>query len=180
MELIEEITQAILQQFEERIDHDSAQKLAVSALIINDSKGDISKDVNLDIPSMTKLNGDTGVYVQYTAVRLRSLLEKIKATLPEQIINTPQELSTQEHSLLFQTSLLPYKVKQSLQLIKPHILTQYLLDLSGRFNQRYNDSPKVLEMSDSQKTSVYIMLSCYQVVFEKVMKLLHLPTVEKM
>ena len=58
-ELISDITEAILTQSEGRIDRNIATQLAVSALIINDTKGDISKDVNLDIPSMTKLNGDT-------------------------------------------------------------------------------------------------------------------------
>lgn len=185
MELIEEITQAILQQFEERMDHDSAQKLAVSALIINDTKGDISKDVNLDIASMTKLNGDTGVYVQYTAVRLKSLIQKIVGT--SSIIPTlkfPPEkityLSPEEKSLLFQTSLLAYKTRQSLDLIKPHVLTQYLLDLAGRFNKRYNDSPKVLEMDEHKKQALYPVLESYRIVFEKVMTLLHLPAVEKM
>ncbi|MFA7284925.1 MAG: arginine--tRNA ligase, partial [Candidatus Absconditabacterales bacterium] len=185
MELIEEITQAILQQFEERMDHDSAQKLAVSALIINDTKGDISKDVNLDIASMTKLNGDTGVYVQYTAVRLKSLIQKIVGT--SSIIPTlkfPPEkityLSPEEKSLLFQTSLLAYKTRQSLDLIKPHVLTQYLLDLAGRFNKRYNDSPKVLEMDEHKKQALYPVLESYRIVFEKVMTLLHLPVVEKM
>ena len=59
IELIDEIANAIEAQFENS-DHEQAQKLAISALIINDTKGDISKDVNLDIPTMTKMNGDTG------------------------------------------------------------------------------------------------------------------------
>jgi arginyl-tRNA synthetase len=39
---------------------------------------------------MTKLNGDTGLYIQYTAVRLRSLLERLTQHHKEEkeIINT--------------------------------------------------------------------------------------------
>ncbi len=180
MDLVEEITQAIVQQFEDRIDYNTAQKLAVSALIINDTKGDISKDVNLDIPSMTKLNGDTWVYIQYTAVRLRSLIEKIGYM--QQILeqHTIDQLSPEEKSLLFQTSLLPHKLKQSLDLIKPHVLTQYLLDLAGKFNKWYNDSPKVVEMEDNQKAAISLLLQSYLLIMEKTMNLLHLPRVDKM
>lgn len=181
-ELIQDITQAILAQSEGRIDEKTAEKLAVSALIINDTKGDISKDVNLDIPSMTKLSGDTGLYIQYTAVRLRSLLERLQEGRNwrnEEIIDI-SVIGDELRALLFQSSLLPQKIIHALNLFKPHILTQYLLDLSARFNKRYNDSEKVLDMNDKQKESVMIVLSVYQIVLEKVMNLLHLPKVEKM
>lgn len=91
-----------------------------------------------------------------------------------------QNLSIELRSLLFQTSLLPSKITHALDLFKPHILTQYLFDLTGRFNKRYNDSEKVLDMEDNQKESVYTVLLVYQIVLEKVMELLHLPKVEKM
>jgi arginyl-tRNA synthetase len=145
---------------------------------------------------MTKLNGDTGLYIQYTAVRLRSLLEKLKWSRNDQNSSHDIDLSTADEydpplhlgwqldpelrSLLFQTSLLPQKITHALDLFKPHILTQYLFDLTGRFNKRYNDSEKVLDMEDNQKESVYSILLVYQVVLEKVMELLHLPKVEKM
>jgi len=184
VDLIDEITQAILDQFEWRIDQDTAQKLAVSALIINDTKGDISKDVNLDIPNMTKLSGDTGIYIQYTAVRLRSLQERLKeeasSTDSNNITQIMEYIGETEKNILFQTSLLPFKIKQSLDLFKPHILTQYLLEMAGMLNKRYNDSPKVLEMNDNQKKGVTIWLQACLLVFEKTMTLLHLPRIEKM
>ena len=141
---------------------------------------------------MTKLNGDTGLYIQYTAVRLRSLLDKLQQDniykIPTTIIASEAKQSTIDmslignelRSLLFQTSLLPYKIEQSLELMKPHILTQYLFDLTGRFNKWYNDSEKVLDMNDNQKESVYTILLVYQIALEKVMTLLHMPRVEKM
>lgn len=181
-ELINDISQAILSASEWRIDHTTAEKLAVSALIINDTKWDISKDVNLDITAMTKLNGDTWLYIQYTAVRTRSLLEKLHVGSDSDgsLIDKENLIPTDLKSLLFQTSLLPYKIRLSLDLMKPHILTQYLLDLAGRLNKWYNDSDKVLDMDNNQKNSVAIVLSTFLVVFEKVMALLHMPRVEKM
>ena len=136
MELIDEITNSILAQFEDRLDHDTAQKLAVSALIINDTKGDISKDVNLDIPSMTKLNGDTGIYVQYTAVRMRSLINKLfegsalGRESAEFTVMDLEYLSNEQKHILFLSSLLPQKTKTALEMTKPHVLTQYLLEMT--------------------------------------------------
>lgn len=138
---------------------------------------------------MTKLSGDTGLYIQYTAVRTRSLLEKLRHCEEVGINTTPTKQSqsidlslidSDLKSLLFQTSLLPYKIRLSLDLMKPHILTQYLLDLAGRLNKWYNDSDKVLDMDNNQKNSVAIVLSTFLVVFEKAMILLHMPMVEKM
>lgn len=185
MGLIEDITQAVLHQSEWRIDYSIAQKLAISALIINDTKGDINKDVNLDIPSMTKLSGDTGIYIQYTAVRLQSLIEKLWEMNNLKFDTTPYKLdcaslSAHEASLLFQTSLLATKLRHSLELCKPHILTQYLLELAGWLNKWYNDSPKVLEMSEDRRLLLYQWLTTCATVFEKVMRILHMPHIDKM
>jgi len=183
MELIEEITSSILGQFEERLDHDIAEKLAISALIINDTKGDISKDVNLDIPSMTKLNGDTGTYVQYTAVRMRSLLGRIRENktnnqiLKEDDCNNMNPIQKQ---ILFLTSLFPLKIRTALDMYKPHVLTQYLLEITGLLNKWYNDSPRILEMNNEEQQSIASRLQACLMVLEKTMELLHMPKVEKM
>ena len=182
IELIDEIANAIEAQFENS-DHEQAQKLAISALIINDAKGDISKDVNLDIPTMTKMNGDTGVYIQYTAVRLRSLMQKLNEEGTSNFSNTTlqtQFISPLQKKILFEASLLPLKIKTSLELLKPHIITQYLLNLSGLLNRWYNDSPKAVDMKDEERKQNLLRLHSILIVFEKTLKLLHMPRVEKM
>ena len=182
IELIDEIANAIEAQFENS-DHEQAQKLAISALIINDTKGDISKDVNLDIPTMTKMNGDTGVYIQYTAVRLRSLMQKLNEEGTSNFSNTTlqtQFISPLQKKILFEASLLPLKIKTSLELLKPHIITQYLLNLSGLLNRWYNDSPKAVDMKDEERKQNLLRLHSILIVFEKTLKLLHMPRVEKM
>lgn len=185
-QLIDDIAEVILQQSEGRIDKQIAQKLAVSALIINDTKGDITKDVNLDIPSMTKVTGDTGVYIQYTIVRMKSLLTKLNETLS---ISTQYSFFSEDSSLyadlnldqlLFLISLLPLKIFQSIEYMRPHVLTQYLLELAGVFNKRYNDTPKLLEKTEEERQLIVHVLSAYSIVYTKTMNLLHLPEVERM
>jgi arginyl-tRNA synthetase len=182
IELIDEIADAITAQFENS-NHEQAQKLAISALIINDTKGDISKDVNLDIPTITKMNGDTGVYIQYTAVRIRSLMQKLNE---ERITNfsniklKTESLSELQKKILFESSLLPLKIKISLELLKPHIITQYLLNLSALLNRWYNDSPKAVEMKDEERKQNLLRLHSVLIILEKTLNILHMPRVEKM
>lgn len=186
IDLIDEITQAILAQFEDRLDYETAQKLAVSALIINDTKGDIAKDVNLDIASMTKLNGDTWIYVQYTAVRLRKLYhnELFEGTAAKKDSERTSidwnYLSPEQKHILFLWSLLPQKTKTALEMHKPHVLTQYLLEMTWLLNKRYNDSPKALDMDIRQRNTVIIWLKSCIDILEKTMNLLHMPRIEKM
>ncbi len=182
IELIDEIANAIEAQFENS-NHEQAQKLAISALIINDTKGDISKDVNLDIPTMTKINGDTGVYIQYTAVRMRSLMQKLneeKITDFSNIKLKTESLSDLQKKILFESSLLPLKIRTSLELLKPHIITQYLLNLSALLNRWYNDSPKAVEMKDEERKQNLLRLHSVLIILEKTLNILHMPRVEKM
>lgn len=179
-DLIQDIGQTIWEQSQWRVDSPTAIKLALSALIINDTKGDISKDVNLDIPSMTKLNGDTGIYIQYSRVRLGSLLNQIggKTNLYDNVLESVWKTLQQDQILrqmIWLSSLLPLKIRESLDLMKPHILTQYLLELCGVFNKWYNDSPKVIDMNEHEKESIRIILSVYHYIVEKTMSLLQLP-----
>jgi arginyl-tRNA synthetase len=59
VDLIEQVKNEILNKFGDRIDNLTAQKLAISSIIINDLKNDMIKDINFDISKMTKLEGDT-------------------------------------------------------------------------------------------------------------------------
>jgi len=59
VDLIEQVKNEILNKFGDRIDDLTAQKLAISSIIINDLKNDMIKDINFDISKMTKLEGDT-------------------------------------------------------------------------------------------------------------------------
>lgn len=76
-QLLDLVKEKVLEETQNRVDETTADKLAISAVIFNDLKNDRQKDINFDLDQMTKTHGDTGVYLQYSRVRILSLLKKI-------------------------------------------------------------------------------------------------------
>ncbi|KAM3602470.1 uncharacterized protein V6R79_004774 [Siganus canaliculatus] len=107
----------------------TAEKVGISALIVQDFKGPLTADYTFDWDRMLQAQGDTGVFLQYTHARLCSLIRR----------NEGVEASGFDASLLLEQSsvailqhLLRYDevLYQSAQDLQPRHLVNFLLKLS--------------------------------------------------
>lgn len=185
IELIQEINDKIWTIFESRIDEDTSEKLAISTLIFNDTKWDILNDVNFDLDAITKLNGDNGIYIQYTYTRLLSLLQKLKSALKADdkniSINKDRfDYIDIEKDIIFKLSLLPNKIIHCVQNYKTHILAQYILDIAWLSNRWYSETPKIIDLWEEDMRSKYLFLNSVITVFEKIFTIFWFEKIDKM
>ena len=112
-----------------------SQEVAVGAVVFNDLAQDRIKDVDFEWSKILDFNGDTGPFVQYSLVRMNSLLRKAKTAPAQEFVSS---FEPDEESLAWKLLSFESVCFQSLQKFKPHLLARYLLELSKDFNRFYN------------------------------------------
>ncbi|UFX83169.1 arginine--tRNA ligase [Candidatus Absconditicoccus praedator] len=175
-ELISSIKDKISQDFSDSSD-DLVEKLAISAMIFNDLKNDRQKDVNFDLEQMTRINGDSGVYIQYTYARINSLCGKI-ADIDDFTVDISL-LDDKQRQMMVDIFALPLVLQKSYNLGKPHILCQYILSLAHKFNSFYANSEKIIDMQKDKKSMNYLFLISLKRVFEAMLLTLNMPLVNR-
>ncbi|XP_072301544.1 probable arginine--tRNA ligase, mitochondrial [Eucyclogobius newberryi] len=106
---------------------DTAEKVGLSALIVQDFKGPLQSDYSFDWDRILQAQGDTGVFLQYTHARLCSLLQKnedLAAHFDPSLLNEPSAITIVQHLLRYDEVLL-----QSSQDLQPKHLVNFLLKL---------------------------------------------------
>ncbi|KAM4695512.1 putative arginine--tRNA ligase, mitochondrial isoform 2-T2 [Discoglossus pictus] len=107
---------------------DTAEKIGLAALIVQDFKGQLSSDYHFDWNQALQSTGDTGVFLQYTHARLHSLQSLWSARdlndFDENCLQEPSAIAILQHLLRYDEVL--YK---SLEDYQPRYLVTYLLTL---------------------------------------------------
>ncbi|KAM6915753.1 putative arginine--tRNA ligase, mitochondrial [Xenentodon cancila] len=108
---------------------DTAEKVGISALIVQDFKGPLQSDYRFDWDRILQSQGDTGVFLQYTHARLCSLMKKNESLEPAPF---NPSLLCERTSIAVLQHLLRYDevLDQSAQDLQPKHLVNFLLKLS--------------------------------------------------
>lgn len=153
-----------------------AEKLAIAAIRFNDLSQDRIKDIVFDEEKMLRLDGDTAIYINYTLVRAKSILEKLNNPQPN-FLEGNHHFSEIELRLIKYLYQYPKVLVDALESNKPHIIAQYLLKLSKTFNEFYQE---VNVMKSQYKDEKISLLYTFIYVIENGFNILGLPFVEKM
>lgn len=137
-----------------------ALQVAVGALTFGDLMNDRMKDVEFDWGKMLSFEGDTGPFVQYTAVRCRSVLKKYGKPIPKKF-HEHLILSKAESQLIYRILLIEDVLKISYQQFKPNVLAQYLLDLCSDFSQFYRDCRVLGEEATLEENRILLVQSAF-------------------
>jgi len=115
-----------------------AQMVGVGALKYADLQHDRESDYIFDLKKFSRFEGRTGPYLQYTAVRIRSLQAKAaEAGLWRTDISVG---STSERTIAILLDRFSLALRKSCDQKKPHILAEHLYDLASSFNQFYGET----------------------------------------
>ncbi|KAM6906267.1 putative arginine--tRNA ligase, mitochondrial isoform 2-T2 [Lycodopsis pacificus] len=119
---------------------DTAEKVGISALIVQDFRGALQSDYTFDWDRMLQAQGDTGVFLQYTHARLRSLIRRNEGV--EAVIFDPSLLLEQTSIAILQ-HLLRYDevLYQSAQDLQPKHLVNFLLKLCHLIASAHRELP---------------------------------------
>ena len=145
---------------------DVAAKVALAALKYADLSNQPSKDYIFDPEKFTAFEGDTGPYLLYTIVRIKSILVKAIAgedggemkealTDPLRFLRAPHSVS--EKNLMMKMCGFSAAVETAARELMPNRLTNYLYELTGVFNSFYHDT-KILSEADKEKKMSYLAL----------------------
>ncbi|MBO6106606.1 MAG: arginine--tRNA ligase [Stomatobaculum sp.] len=163
--LIREIREAVYARIAENpeIPEDEAQEttrmVALAALKYGDLSNQASKDYVFDIDRFASFEGNTGPYILYTTVRIKSILRKYAEAGGAEV--TAADLrpacSPSEKALYLELTKYAETVEGAWKELAPHKVCQYLYSVAEAFNSFYHEV-RILSEEDEEKKRGYLAL----------------------
>lgn len=164
-EINEEMLKKITENQEEKENLDiseeeakqTAKTVALAAVKYGDLSNQASKDYCFDIERFTSFEGNTGPYILYTIVRIKSILKKYTAknSLPDAPILGAHSAS--EKNLMLVLSRFNAMMENAYEEKAPHKICAYIYELANAFNGFYHET-KILSEEDFKVQASYIGL----------------------
>ena len=136
----------------------TANMIGVAALKYGDLSNQASKDYVFDVDRFISFEGNTGPYILYTIVRIKSILHKYQAQG-----NSLDGLKVQEahadceKALMLEAAKYNDVIANAFQDLAPHKICAYIYDLANAFNRFYHET-KILGEENAEKQKSYIAL----------------------
>lgn len=154
IDIMEIVNNAVKQRVKDsgkNLDSDTIDMISLAALKFNDLIHDLRSDYIFDVESLTSFEGKTGPYILYTAVRLNSILNKLKfdknLEKKENII-----LSKEERDLILYLLDFERIINISFENRATDVLANYTYNLCQLINVFYHNCPIISEnVSEEQK-----------------------------
>ena len=152
-------------------------KIALAALKYGDLSNQPTKDYNFDLERFAAFEGNTGPYILYTIVRIKSILSRYGAW--EQLpISLPANPFAQELMLCI-TKLGP-ALESALRTSCPNLICAYIYELAGAVNKFYHET-RILTEEDKALQAGYIsLIGLAKRVLEQCIDILGFSAPEKM
>ena len=143
---------------EEKEAEETAKIVGLSAVKYGDLSNQASKDYIFDVERFTSSEGNTGPYILYTIVRIKSILRKYEESgkkAGEGKIGAGR--SDSEKALQLELSKLNSVMETAFEECAPHKICAYIYDLANAFNKFYHET-KILATDDMEAQSSWISL----------------------
>ena len=133
---------------------DTTAKIALAALKYGDLSNQPTKDYNFDLERFAAFEGNTGPYILYTIVRVKSILAKYGdwEHLP---IQNPANAEAKD--LMLSITRFGPATENALKTSSPNLICAYIYELSGAVNKFYHET-RILTEEDKQLQEGYISL----------------------
>lgn len=163
--LITNINDAVLDKMMENRDmpveeaKDISAKVGLAALKYGDLSNQASKDYIFDLDRFISFEGNTGPYLLYTIVRIKSIIQKYKDLTgnTNTISNIAPSAIPSEINLMLMASRFNEVVELSYAEYAPHKICQYIYELANAFNSFYHEN-KIISEEDKEKQKSWISL----------------------
>lgn len=158
-----------------------AETVALAAIKYGDLSNQAAKDYVFDIDRFTSFEGDTGPYILYTAVRIKSILNKYKeqgGSLENLRLRAAENAS--EKALQMQLAQFNAMMQAAAEETAPHRVCAYLYDLANDFNHFYHETKILGEENPQRRESLLALLVLVRDVMEACVDVLGFSVPEKM
>ena len=186
--LREQINNEVFKKMQENRDYpeqearEISEKVGLAALKYGDLSNQASKDYIFDIERFASFEGNTGPYILYTIVRIRSLLAKAReegcTEWKEKTLLAP--VSESETALYLTLNRFADAMENAYAEKAPHKVCQYIYELSEAFNHFYHETKILTEENEERKNSYLKLIALVQRVLTQCIELLGFSAPEKM
>lgn len=185
--LIDDIQLAVRKKVESNRDmtageiDDIVRIVGLAALKYGDLSNQASKDYIFDIDRFTSFEGNTGPYILYTIVRIKSIINKyienggscdgLKVLAAAGKSEKTLELALLKFNDVINAAHMEYA---------PHKICQYIYEVSDAFNGFYHDTKILTQENEKQKESYIALISLTRQVLETCVDMLGIEVPERM
>ena len=160
---------------------DTARIVGLSAIKYGDLSNQATKDYIFDVDRFTSFEGNTGPYILYTIVRMKSILSRYAqegGNLDSgRILKAVNE---SEKNLMLQLTSFGATVENAFEEKAPHKICAYIYEVSNAFNSFYHETKILSEENQEQKESFIQLLKLAKNVLETAIDLLGFSAPDRM
>lgn len=136
----------------------TAQVVGLAAIKYGDLSNQPVKDYIFDIERFTSFEGDTGPYILYTIVRIKSILSKyVENGNDIQAAAIREAQSAAEKELMLAAAGFHAMIKGAEEELAPNRVCAYMYELANAFNHFYHET-RILAEEDKEKQAGFIAL----------------------
>ncbi|WP_022748397.1 arginine--tRNA ligase [Lachnobacterium bovis] len=160
-----------------------AQEVALAAIKYGDLSNQASKDYIFDIDRFISFEGNTGPYILYTIVRIKSILAKYNAenkNARDCASNIMGAHSKSEKDLMLSLIKFNAVMENAYEEVAPHKICAFIYELANAFNSFYHNNKILAEEDEKIKTSYIALLLLTKDVLEKCIDVLGFSAPERM
>ncbi len=156
--------------------HETARLIAVAALKYGDLSNLATKDYIFDLERFAAFEGNTGPYLLYTIVRIKSILARCESTNPA-ICPADSEVAKNLQLALAQ---MPDQLSLAYRDSAPNVICAYAYELAGAVDKFYHDTRILTEPDEAKKQGYIALISLAKRALEECIDLLGFEAPDKM
>ncbi len=159
----------------------TAKIVGLSAIKYGDLSNQASKDYVFDVDRFTSFEGNTGPYILYTIVRIKSILNKYTAegaSLSGLTVN--RAAGESEKVLMLEAVKYNEVMETAYEELAPHKICAYIYDLANSFNRFYHETKILTEENEETKKGYLALLVLTKEILESCIDVLGFEAPERM
>ena len=159
----------------------TAKIVGLAAIKYGDLSNQASKDYVFDVDRFTSFEGNTGPYILYTIVRIKSILNKYTSEGNETDgLKITGAHSDGEKALMLEAAKYNDVMTVAYEELAPHKICAYIYDLANAFNRFYHETKILAEEDDKKKESYIALLVLVKEILEACIDVLGFTAPERM
>ena len=158
-----------------------AEIVGLAAIKYGDLSNQAAKDYSFDVDRFTSFEGDTGPYILYTIVRIKSILAKYQDQGGglENLALAPA-ISPDEKALMMEIAKFNTMMETAFAECAPHKICAYIYDLANAFNRFYHETKIISEEDEAKKAGLIALLVLTKEILETCIELLGFSAPDRM
>jgi arginyl-tRNA synthetase len=156
---------------------ETTRKIAMAALKYGDLSNQPTKDYNFDMERFAAFEGNTGPYILYSIVRIKSILARYGAW---EHLSIQAPYNAEAKDLMLSVTKFGPAMEMALQNEAPNQICAYIYELAGCVNKFYHETPILKEENEEVKAGHIALIGLAKRILEQCIYILGFSAPEKM